>query len=241
MEPPSWRGSISFLPAKHGGDATYMATPSLRVYWPDAHSRAGWADPPNWRRPGLALSGPDGAPLLALSETPSLNGDPYDLQAFRNGMVATYAVLSPAPTEPWWVVARWRAHSNERLEETGLPEVLAELLDAQGRLEAQMTVPARRARAGALLDGARLATAPELTVVEATASGEPRAGGWRSWLLPNAQAWTVSGASGRGFIRAEGGDARSRRPWAGPWSGRVGVEWPAEPWREEQILAPARG
>lgn len=61
-----------------------MATPSLRVFWPDAHSRAGWADPPNWRRPGLTLSGSDGAPLLA--------------------------------------------------------EVLAELLDAEGRLEAQIGV-----------------------------------------------------------------------------------------------------
>jgi hypothetical protein len=93
-------------------------------------------------------------------------------------MVATYAVLCPAPSGPWEVVARWRAHPNERLEEAGLPEVLAELLDAEGRLEAQMTIPARGVRAGALLDGARLASAPELTVAEATALGEPRASGW---------------------------------------------------------------
>lgn len=214
-----------------------MGTPSLRVYWPDARSRASWADPPNWRRPGLTLSGPDGAPLLALSETPSLNGDPNDLQALRNGIVSTYAVLAPAPTEPWEVVARWRAHSNERLEETGKPETLAELLDAEGRLEAQMTVPVRRARAGALLDGARLATVPELAVAETTASGEPRVGGWRSWLLPDAKAWAVSGGTGNGFIRAEPGDPSSRRPWAGPWSGCLEVEWTAEPSREEQILA----
>lgn len=214
-----------------------MGTPSLRVYWPDARSRAGWADPPNWRRPGLTLSGPDGEPRLALSETPSLNGDPDDLQAFRDGMVATYAVLVPAQGEPWEVVARWRAHSYERLEETGDPEVVAELLDVEGRLEARMTVPAGRARAGALLHGARLATAPAVTVAETTRSGEPRVGGWRSWFVPDARAWTVSGGTSQGLIRAELGDAGSRRPWPGPWSGRVEVEWTDEPSREEQILA----
>lgn len=212
-----------------------MGTPSLRVYWPDAGSRSGWADPPNWRRPGLTLSGSDGAPWLALSETPALSGDPDDLQAFRDGMVATYAVL--APGEPWDVVARWRASSNERLEETGQPEVLGELLDPEGRLQAQMRVPADRFRAGALLDRACLATVPPLTVAESTAAGKPRAGGWRGSLLPHAKAWTVSGGGGRGFIRAECGDAKSRRPWPGPWSGRLEVQWTAEPSREEQILS----
>ena len=214
-----------------------MGTPSLRVYWPDARARSAWAVPPNWRRPGLSLSGRDGRPRLALSETPALNGDPDQRQSYLDGMAATYAILAPARAESWDVVGRWRVHAHDRLETSAAPWVLGEVLDAEGRLEAAMTVPPRRARAGALLDGARLATVPELTVAEATASGEPRRGGWRGWLSPAATAWTVSGGTGRGFICAQRGDARSRRPWAGPWSGRLEVQWTSEPSRTEQTLA----
>ena len=214
-----------------------MGTPSLRVYWPDARARACWADPPNWRRPGLTLYGDDGTPKLALSETPALKGNPDSRQAYLDGMVATYAVLAPAHGELWEVVRRWRVYAHDRFEDSDAPWVLGELLDIQGKLEAPMTVPPRRARAGALVDGARLATVPELTVEETTASGKPRPGGWRGWLLPDAKSWTVSGGTGRGLIRAERGDARSRRPWAGPWSGRAEVEWPAEPSLTGQILA----
>jgi hypothetical protein len=214
-----------------------MGTPSLRVYWPDARARACWADPPNWRRPGLTLYGDGGTPELLRCPSRRLS------MAIRTSVRPTSTEWSRPtpcslrPNELWEVVRRWRAYAHDRFEDSDAPWVLGELLDVQGKLEAPMTVPPRRARAGALLDGARLATVPELTVEETTASGKPRPGGWRGWLLPDAKSWTVSGGTGRGLIRAERGDARSRRPWAGPWSGRAEVEWPAEPSLTEQILA----
>jgi hypothetical protein len=232
----AWAASIFFVPETHGRGAVSLGTPSLRVYWPDAAGRAAWADPPNWRRPGLVLFGEDGEPLLALSETPALDGDPDDLNVLRRGLAATYAVLAPVGTG-WDVVARWRAHPNDRLDDVEAPWVLGELLDSEGRCEAVLTVPPQRSRAGAMVNGARLSSVPEVTVEEASAPGQPRARGWRRLLQPDPMAWIVRGSTGQGFVRAERGDAASRRPFPGPWSGRLEIEWPARPTREEQIVA----
>ena len=232
----AWAATISFVPETHGRGAISLATPSLRVYWPDAEARAAWADPPNWRRPGLVLFGEDGQPLLAFSETPALDGDPDDLNVLRRGLAATYAVLSPAGPG-WEEVARWRAHPNDRVKDGEAPWVLGELLDGEGTCKAVLSVPPRRSRSGPMVDGARLSTVPEVTVEEASAPGQPRARGWRRWLQPDATSWIVSGRTGRGFARAEPGDAASRRPFPGPWSGRLELEWPARPTREEQIVA----
>lgn len=75
----------------------------MRVNWPDARARAAWADPPNWRRPGVTTYGADAVPRLALSKTPALNGNPDTGPACLDGMAATYAVPAPSPGRArWW-------------------------------------------------------------------------------------------------------------------------------------------
>ena len=231
----SWSGQVRWLaPVYERKEFQAITTQRLYLIYPGVTPAEAWLSPPGYPTPGLALVDAAGTPLLALSETPSINKNPEPFREFPkretvDGLPfsATFAVLSPTDGS-WQQVARWRVFEDDW--------TLAELLEPDSATTLDM--PPRKGWSGPLLAGSTFNSKPPIAIDDSRVfedQGEKKPGRLarlkRGLVAPTRWTLTEHGRTGEVSVDKEGLTVHEY------WHGKTSVAWSDTPTLHEQVLS----